>query len=116
MLFRSNSLDTLRISEGMLAILLAGGVPPQAAAWAIDAAFLYVSAYSFEASLRRHPEEDADGRIVDRAEIIERFRMLPPDRFPNAVAYARELTSGDGHDRFDFTLELLLRGLTPDVA
>ena len=111
-----NSLDTLRISEGMLAILLAGGVPPQAAAWAIDAAFLYVSAYSFEASLRRHPEEDADGRIVDRAEIIERFRMLPPDRFPNAVAYARELTSGDGHDRFDFTLELLLRGLTPDVA
>jgi AcrR family transcriptional regulator len=108
-----NSLDTLRISEGMLAILLAGRVPPQSAAWAIDAAFLYVSAYSFEVSLRRHPVEDADGRILDRAELIERFRMLPANHFPNTVAYARELTSGDGHDRFDFTLELLLRGLTP---
>jgi AcrR family transcriptional regulator len=109
-----NSLDTLRVNEGMLAILLAGGVSPQSAAWAIDAAFLYVAAYSFEASLRRDPEEDTDGRILDRAEVVERFRMLPANRFPNTVAYARELTSGDGHDRFDFTLELLFRGLTPD--
>jgi AcrR family transcriptional regulator len=105
-----NSLDTLRVSEGMLAILLAGGVPPQPAAWAIDAAFLYVAAYSFEVSLRRDPEEGTDGRILDRAEVVERFRMLPTDRFPNTVAYARELTSGNGHDRFDFTLELLFRG------
>ena len=111
-----NSVDTLRIAEGMLAIILAGGVPPQSAAWAIDAAFLYVSAYSFEASLRRHPGENADGRILDGAEVIERFRMLPVNRFPNTVAYARELTSGDGHDRFDFTLELLLRGLTPATS
>src|ERR671936_646136 len=96
----------------MLAILLAGGVPPQSAAWAIDAAFLYVSAYSFEVSLRRNPDADADGRILDRAELIERFRMLPANRFPNTIAYAAELTSGDGHERFDFTLELLLRGLT----
>lgn len=107
------SLDTLRINEGMLAILLAGGVPPQSAAWAIDAASLYVSAYSFEVSLRRHPEDGTDARILDRAELIERFRMLPASRFPNTVAYAGELTSGDGHERFDFTLELLLRGLTP---
>jgi AcrR family transcriptional regulator len=107
-----NSLDTLRISEGMLAILLAGGVAPRSAAWAIDAAYLYVGAYSFEASLRRHPEGDVDGQVLDRDEVIERFRMLPVNRFPNTVAYAWELTSGDGHERFDFTLGLLLRGLT----
>ena len=41
---RSN-LDTLRVSEGMLAILLAGGIDPQTAAWAIDALLLYVNAY-----------------------------------------------------------------------
>jgi AcrR family transcriptional regulator len=110
-----NSLDTLRIAEGMLAILLAGGVPPQPAAWAIDAAFLYVSAYSLEVSLRLHPEQDTDGRL-DRAELIERFQMLPANRFPNTVTYARELTSGDDHERFDFTLELLLRGLTPATS
>ena len=107
-----DSVETLRISEGMLAILLAGGIPPQSAAWASDAAFLYVSAYSFEVSLRQPRGEDVDGRIFDRAELIERFRMLPANRFPNTIAYARELTSGDGHERFDFTLDLLLRGLS----
>ncbi len=109
-----NSLDTLRVAEGMLAILLAGGMPPQTAAWAIDAALLYVAAYSFEASLRRDPVTDTGGRVLDRAERIERFQMLPVTRFPNTVAYAHELTSGDGHDRFDFTLGLLFRGLSPD--
>jgi AcrR family transcriptional regulator len=108
-----NSLDALRVSEGMLAILVSGGVAPQSAAWAIDAALLYVAAYSLEASLRRDPGEDADGRILDRAEVIERFRMLPANRFPNTVAYARELASGDGHERFDFTLGLLFRGFPP---
>ena len=109
-----NSLETLRVNEGMLAILLAGGLPPRTAAWAIDAALLYVAAYSFEASLRRDPVTDLDGRVLDRAERIERFEMLPVTRFPNTVAYARELTSGDGHDRFDFALDLLLRGLVTD--
>ncbi len=108
------SLDTLRIAEGMLAILLAGGVSPQSAAWAVDAALLYVAAYSFEASLRRDPVTDTDGRVVDRAERIARFRMLPAERFPNTVAYASELNSGDGHERFDFTLDLLIRGLAHD--
>jgi AcrR family transcriptional regulator len=109
-----NSLDTLRIGEGLLTILLTGGVSPQSAAWASDAAFLYVSAHSFEASLRQRPEEDGDG--VDRAELIERFKMLPESRFPNTVAYARELTHGDEHDRFDFTLGVLLRGLVPGTS
>lgn len=109
------SLDTLRIQEGMLAILLAAGVSPQDAAWTTDAALLYVAAYSFEASLRRDPASDSDGRVLDRAETIERFRMLPTSRFPHTVAYAQELASGDGHDRFDFTLDVLVRGLTPAV-
>jgi AcrR family transcriptional regulator len=109
------SLDTLRINEGLLAILLAGGVPPQPAAWAIDAAFQYVGAYSVM-SLRRHPDQDTDGRVVDRAELIERLQMLPADRFPITVGHAPELISGEGHDRFDFTLGLLLGGLTPDTS
>lgn len=110
-----HSLETLRINEGMLAILRAGGMSPRAAAWAVDAAFLYAGAYSI-VSLRRHPEQDADGRVVDRAELVERLRMLPPDRFPITVAHAEEVTSGEGHDRFDFTLGLLLGGLTPPIG
>lgn len=109
------SLDTLRINEGLLAILLAGGVSAQSAAWAIDAVYLYVSAYSLEVSLSRTPGHRGDTRALGKDELIERLRMLPTNRFPNTVAHAEELTSGDQHDRFDFTLELLLRGLAPDT-
>ena len=105
------SLDTLRISEGLLAILLAGGVPFRSAAWTIDAAFLYVGAYSVMA-LRRLTDMDTDGQVVDRAELIERLTMLPADRFPITTAHAPEIISGDGHDRFEFTLGLLFGGLT----
>jgi AcrR family transcriptional regulator len=97
-----NNLDTLRITEGMLAILLAGGVAPQPAAWAIDAALLYVSAYTVEASLRG---------VVDRDEMAARLRMLPVSRFPHTVAHVDKINAGDGHERFDFTLRLLLQGL-----
>ncbi|GAA4916912.1 TetR family transcriptional regulator [Actinomycetospora succinea] len=106
-----HGLDALRLNEGLLAILLAGGVAPRSAAWAIDAAFLYVGAYSLEASLRRHADASTDQRLLDRDEVVARFRMLPADRFPNVVAHADELAAGEGHERFDFTLELLLAGL-----
>ena len=108
-----NSLDTLRIMEGLLAILQAGGAPLQSAVWASDAAFLYVGAYSVM-SLRRQTDQDTDGRVVDRAEVTERLAMLPPDRFPITVAHPRVLTSGEGHDRFDFTLGLLFGGLAAE--
>jgi hypothetical protein len=110
-----HSLDTLRITEGLLAILLAGGVPLRSASWAVDSAFLYVGAYSVMA-LRRLTDQDTDGQAVGRAEVIERLGMLPPDRFPIMAAHAQELISGEGHDQFDFTLGLLFGGLTPHAA
>jgi AcrR family transcriptional regulator len=106
------SLDTLRIAEGLMAILLAGGVPLQSAVWAMDAAYLYVGAYSVMAP-RRLSDTDTDGRVVDTAEIRERLGMLPPDRFPITAAHAAEMVAGEGHERFDFTLGLLFGGLTP---
>ncbi|MGW6934422.1 TetR/AcrR family transcriptional regulator [Lentzea sp. NPDC054927] len=105
------NLDTLRITEGMLAILLTGGVSPQEAAWAIDAMLLYVSAYTYEASLRRHPDHDEDARVVDREEMLARLRMLPVSRFPHTVEHADKLNAGEKHERFDFALRLLLNGL-----
>jgi AcrR family transcriptional regulator len=108
-----NSLDTLRIMEGLLAIELAGGVPIRSAVWANDAAFLYVGAYSVMA-MRRLGDQDTDGRSA-RDEVTERLGMLPTGRFPITVAHAAELTSGEGHDRFDFTLGLLFGGLTPQI-
>ena len=56
--------------------------------------------------------EDVRGEVVDRAEIEERLKMLPVEQFPSTVASARELTAGEGHDRFDYTLRLMMRGLS----
>lgn len=106
-----SNLDTLRVSEGMLAILLAGGVEPQAAAWAIDSLTLYVNGYSLEVSkARTRLAGSADGWVVAREEMLRRFAALP-ETFPQTKRYAEELTAGTVGDRFDFTLALMIDGL-----
>src|SRR5262249_13875896 len=106
-----SNLETLRVSEGMFAILLAGGVEPQAAAWAIDSLTLYVNAYSLEISLLDHRRgQHGDDWAVSRDELLRRFAALP-DTFPQTKRYAAELTSGTGHERFDFSVGLMIDGL-----
>ncbi|MFI6345275.1 TetR/AcrR family transcriptional regulator [Streptomyces sp. NPDC050560] len=106
-----SNLDTLRVAEGMLAILLAGGVDPQTAAWAVDSLSLYVNAYSLEVSLanRRSGREDG-GWVVGRDELLRRFAALPAD-YPQTRRYAAELTSGTVDDRFEFAVGLMVDGL-----
>ncbi|WP_369372791.1 TetR/AcrR family transcriptional regulator [Streptomyces sp. cg36] len=107
------NLSALRVREGLLAILLAGGIQPASAAWALDTLSLYVSAYAWEQSLvqqrRTHPDQEW---VLGREELIHRFTALPADTFPHTRRHAAELTSGTGHDRFDFTLALITDNLT----
>jgi AcrR family transcriptional regulator len=105
------NLDIMRLNEGMLAIVLAGGIDPQTAAWTIDALTLYVNAYCLENSMRlRLAAEGGDAGGFDRDELLRHFAELP-DSLPQTKRYAAELTSGTGHDRFDFTVNLILDGL-----
>ena len=109
----STNLDVLRVNEGMLAILLAGGIEPQTAAWAIDALSLYVAAYALETSLvAQRQSQQEDDWVLSRDELVRRFTALPADQFPQTRRYAAELTSGTGHERFDFTLSLIVDNLT----
>jgi AcrR family transcriptional regulator len=113
----ATNLDVLRVNERMLAILLAGGIEPQTAAWAIDALVLYVSAYALEVSLvtLRQAHQD-DEWVLGHDELVRRFTALPADQFPQTRRYAAELTSGIGHERFDFTLGLIVDNLTQRQA
>ena len=105
------NLETLRVSEGMLAILLAGGIDPHSAAWAIDSLALYVNAYSLEISLVHElASHSEDSWVVSRDELLRRFAALP-DTFPQTKRYAAELTSGVDHERFDFTIGVMIDGL-----
>lgn len=105
-------LEIVRVNEGMLGILLAGGIAPQAAAWAIDALFLYVASYCLEASIvRQRAGDDDTAWVLDHDELLRRFATLPAATFPHTTRHAVELTAGEGHDRFDFTLGLMIDGL-----
>ncbi|MCD2192963.1 TetR/AcrR family transcriptional regulator [Actinomycetospora endophytica] len=105
-------LEIVRVSEGMLAILLGGGVAPQDAAWAVDALLLYVAAYCLETAIARQRSTDDDAAwVLDRDELRRRFTALPAATFPHTTRHAAELTAGEGHDRFDFTVGLMVDGL-----
>jgi hypothetical protein len=39
------------------------------------------------------------------------FKALPADRFPHFAALADELSSGDDDARFEFGIDVLVRGL-----
>ena len=106
--------ETLRVNEGMLAILLAGGVAPQTAAWTNDALLLYVAAYCLERSIARQRAANPDDAwVLDHEELTRRLSALPAASYPLTVRHAAELTAGEGHDRFDFTVGLMVDGLTP---
>ncbi len=103
--------ETLRLSESMLAVMIAGGVSPQSAAWAVDAISLYVAAYCLEQAQWVTDVTASGGWPQTRDALLRRFDALPDSDFPVSKAYARELTAGAGHDRFDFTLSIMLAGL-----
>jgi hypothetical protein len=82
----------------MLAIVLAGGIEPQTAAWAIDALSLYVAVYALETSLVRQRQQDPGATwVVARDDLMARFTARPETRFPQTRRYAAEPTSGTGH-------------------
>jgi len=107
--------NALRISEGMLAVMLAGGVPPQVAAWSLDRLFLYIVADAYENSLHlQNMKEGEDVRAYFEGfstQLTDYYSSLPADRFPHIRANAQVLTSGDGDERFTFGLDMLVDGL-----
>jgi AcrR family transcriptional regulator len=107
------NLETLRVGEGILAILLAGGIEPRTAGWARDALSLYVSAYALEQSLVRQRRRQDQEWVLSDEELLDRFTALPAERFPHTRRHAAELISGTGHDRFEFALGLFMDNLRP---
>jgi AcrR family transcriptional regulator len=107
------NLDTLRINEGLFGILLAGGIPPQRAAWGVDALSLYVNANSWEVSQLMKHENNAGEWVLSPEQLLVRFAALPDQVFPHIKQYAVELTRGSVSDRFEFAIGCMLDGLMP---
>lgn len=103
--------NALRGSEWMIQVLRAGGLPDQVIAYACDLLPLYVMAIAYEESLYGGEIDTPDQVEQYIADMRNYFASLPADRFPNMVSLAGPLTSGVGDERFEFGLEVLVRGL-----
>ncbi|GAA1992661.1 TetR/AcrR family transcriptional regulator [Catenulispora subtropica] len=104
----------LRIVEGFMAILRAGELPDQVAAWAGDVVSLYVVASVFEDDIRFAPHGDTSREDMEAwaGQMKSYIKSLPVTTFPNLVALADPMFETGGPDgRFEFGLDLMLRGL-----
>ncbi|MEZ0093005.1 TetR/AcrR family transcriptional regulator [Streptacidiphilus sp. EB129] len=102
-----NALDA---AETMLALLRAGGLSKQVAAYGVDLLALYVTSSAYEMSER--------GEAVTRDQAQDYldgvrgfFSSLPADRFPVLTSMVPELTRDEGDERFDFGVGVILAGL-----
>jgi AcrR family transcriptional regulator len=101
----------LPVMNAMVGILLASGVSRRVAALSVDILALYFTATAFEESLDNYELENEDA-VTDFYQELQRFFAgLPADRFPHLVDMASPLTTGDGDERFEFGLDILVRGI-----
>jgi AcrR family transcriptional regulator len=103
--------NAIRSVEVMLTLLKAGGASDQAAAYAGDLLSLYVTAIAYEESLYRTLYKDPEHEQREVALLAERFAALDPQRFPTMAALGPAMTRGDGQERFELGMDVLINGL-----
>ena len=107
--------NSLGVTERILAILRAGGVPDQVAAYAVDFIPLYVCAIAFEEYVQQAQTWSKTDIETFTTELRGWFEALPGDRFPHIVALAGALTHGDGDSRFEFGVQVIVAGIASFV-
>ena len=103
--------NAIRGTESMLSLLKAGGASDEAAGYAADLISLYVTAIAYEQSLYRKLYSDPDHEAREVERLVERFANLDPERYPTMVALGPAMTRGDGDERFELGLDVLINGL-----
>jgi AcrR family transcriptional regulator len=108
-------------SERLLSSMIAGGVPPQVAAWSLDVISLYIAADVHEGWLMGRLFDDGSGRPPEEVGMEyfqgfgERMAALPKDRFPTLTTHIDELMNGDGDQRFSFGIEMFIAGMAAQI-
>jgi AcrR family transcriptional regulator len=98
--------NMLRIMEWSLDLLRKAGIPDQAAAYFGDMLGRYLDASVLEVTAQGGPPIEQVG---------DYFRSLPVEKFPNMTALSSSMFAGDNDDRFEFGLDLLVRGLAAHI-
>jgi AcrR family transcriptional regulator len=100
-------------SEWLFTLLKPVGIPDGVIALIGDLFGLYVGAYAFEESLGISSPTGDDMAPEQIVELLRQYALsLPEDRFPHTRAAADLIFGGGLDERFDFGVDLLLRGLS----
>ncbi|MFZ0214330.1 MAG: TetR/AcrR family transcriptional regulator C-terminal domain-containing protein, partial [Candidatus Dormiibacterota bacterium] len=101
-----------RTTEWLYELLTPLGITDQVIGYVGDVASLFVGAYAFEESLG---VASPTGEDLPPEEIVSMFReyllSLPEDRFPHVHRVVDVLFTGDPDTRFEFGVDLIVRGL-----
>jgi TetR/AcrR family transcriptional regulator, tetracycline repressor protein len=105
----------LRLVEGGLALLRAGGLPDTTAAYAGELLGQYIAVTALEHETNRERFGTADEEQINAW--IDEYRRylesLPAGQFPNVIQMARSglMNPGTDEERFELGLDILIRGL-----
>jgi len=103
--------QALRVSDGLIAVLRAGGLSKKVIGFAVDLLPLYATAIAQEVAERKEEHASADDYAAVAQQLGEFFANLPADRFPNIAFLGPALSAGDREERFEFGLDILVAGL-----
>ncbi|MBO0767732.1 MAG: TetR/AcrR family transcriptional regulator C-terminal domain-containing protein [Solirubrobacterales bacterium] len=102
--------NALAGSEWMIGVLRAGGLPDRVVGFACDLLPLYITAVAYEDSLMAAGDHSYEDVLAFIAELRE-YLAAQGERYPAVAAMAGALTAGDHNSRFEFGLDVILRGL-----
>lgn len=98
----------LRLADGILALLAAGGMPADRAAWAVDLLLHFATSTAAEQGTRERAIDAGD----EEDALVAALREAPADTFPHIAALGvDELMSGTGQDRLTWGFGVLINGI-----
>jgi AcrR family transcriptional regulator len=98
--------NMLHVMEWFVGLLRGAGLPDDAVEFAGDIFGRYIDASVLEVTAQGGPPPELVGQY---------FASLPPDRFPNMTALHRNRAGRDDDARFEFGLDVLVRGFAAFV-
>jgi AcrR family transcriptional regulator len=103
----------LALLEHLLALLHEGGMADHEVAWASDLLLLYATAVAAEHSTRKSSSQAADEDQV----LFATITTADASRYPHVARLGDALFSGNGMERFEWGIDLVLNGaLNPPRA
>jgi hypothetical protein len=104
--------NLVRSLEWQLAVMRGAGVPDRVAGLTADLMTLFVGAFAYEEADPAEPPMGEDVPHEQMASMMADYlASLPPERFPNILQTIDRVMKPGREDRFEFGMDVLVRGL-----